>query len=212
LAPRAVAGVVARAVAASALALVAVTGCSQTMGGAEGFVSGSGTVTVLGGSERMPAPPLSGPSLYGRSIALDDFSGSTVVMNVWGSWCAPCRAEAHELVRAAHRLRDDHVQFLGVDVRESGMASGRAFVRNYDVPYPSVYDEDGSTLLGFRNAMPPSAIPSTLVIDAQGRVAARVLGPVDTGTLVDLVHEVQGRAQTQAQAQAGDRAKRGSDG
>jgi thiol-disulfide isomerase/thioredoxin len=196
---------VARAVAAAALALTA-AGCSQTMGGAEGFISGSGTVTVLDASDRMPAPPLSGPSLQGRPIALDDFSGSTVVLNVWGSWCAPCRAEASELVRAAHRLRDDDVRFLGVDVRESGMASARAFVRNYDVPYPSVYDEDGSELLGFRNAMPPSAIPSTLVIDAQGRVAARVLGPVDTGTLVDLVHDVQNRAR------AGGRVKASRDG
>jgi thiol-disulfide isomerase/thioredoxin len=206
LARRALAVSVARAVAAAALALLTVAGCSQTMGGAQGFISGSGTVTVLDPPARLPSPPLSGQSLYGKPIALQDFSDSTVVLNVWGSWCAPCRAEAPELVRAAHRLRDDNVQFLGVDVRESGVASARAFVRNYDVPYPSVYDEDGSTLLGFRSAMPPSAIPSTLVIDAQGRVAARVLGPVDTGTLVDLVHDVQN------QPQAGDRAKAGSDG
>jgi thiol-disulfide isomerase/thioredoxin len=205
MARRAVPVSVARAVAACALALLSAAGCAQTMGGAEGFVSGSGTVTVLDTPDRVPAPPLSGPSLQGRPISLDDFSGSTVVMNVWGSWCAPCRAEAPELVRAWKRLRGDDVRFLGVDVRESGMASARAFVRHYDVPYPSVYDEDGSELLGFRDAMPPSAIPSTLVIDSRGRVAARVLGPVDTSTLVDLVHDVQGGA-------GGSRLRAGRDG
>lgn len=180
-------------VAVLCLAAPAVGGCAQSMGGAEGFVAGSGTVTVLAESRRVPAPELSGRSLHGRPLALDDFSGSTVVLNVWGSWCAPCRAEAPDLVRAAERLRDQDVRFLGVNVREPGVASARAFVRNYGVPYPSIYDSDGSLLLGFRDTLPPDAIPSTLVIDERGRVAARVLGTVDTETLVGLVHDVGGR-------------------
>jgi thiol-disulfide isomerase/thioredoxin len=169
--------------------LVAVAGCAQTMGGAEGFVSGSGTVTVLGRSHRPSAPPVSGRTLDGRRLALADLRGSTVVLNVWGSWCAPCRDEAPDLVRAAHRMQDEDVQFVGINVREPGIASAQAFARRYDVPYPSIYDTDGSELLGFRDTLPPDAIPSTLVIDEQGRVAARVLGPVDTTTLVGLVHD-----------------------
>jgi thiol-disulfide isomerase/thioredoxin len=188
-APRALQALVGMAGMAAALVLA---GCSQSMGGTEGFVAGSGTVTVLPAERRVPAPELSGESLDGSPLALDDFAGSTVVLNVWGSWCAPCREEAPDLVRAANRLRDRDVQFLGVNVREPGVANARAFVRTYDVPYPSIYDADGSELLGFRDTMPPDAIPSTLVIDPQGRVAARVLGTVDETTLIGLVEDVDG--------------------
>jgi thiol-disulfide isomerase/thioredoxin len=173
---------------------VAASGCSESMGGAEGFVAGSGTVTVLAEAKRVPAPELSGRSLSGDPLALDDFAGSTVVLNVWGSWCAPCREEAPALTRAAKRLGGRDVQFLGVSVREPGVASAKAFVRNFGVPYPSIYDSDGSQLLGFRDTLPPDAIPSTLVIDSQGRVAARVLGPVDESTLVGLVDDVESGA------------------
>jgi thiol-disulfide isomerase/thioredoxin len=188
----------ARAAAVASVLLLllgsALAGCSQSMGGAEGFVSGSGTVTVLPENQRTRAPRLSGQSLDGGRLSLQDFAGSTVVLNVWGSWCAPCRDEAPDLVRAAKQLEDEDVEFLGINVREPGVASARAFVRGYDVPYPSIYDTDGSELLGFRGTLPPDAIPSTLVIDPRGRVAARVLGPVDTSTLVGLVHDVEGRA------------------
>jgi thiol-disulfide isomerase/thioredoxin len=173
---------------------VAASGCAESMGGAEGFVAGSGTVTVLEEAKRVPAPELSGRSLSGRPLALDDFAGSTVVLNVWGSWCAPCREEAPALIKAAKQLDDRDVRFLGVSVREPGVASAKAFVRNFGVPYPSIYDSDGSQLLGFRDTLPPDAIPSTLVIDSQGRVAARVLGPVDQSTLVGLVNDVEGGA------------------
>ena len=188
-----------RALAATtALAVLAVlgttAGCAQTMGGAEGFVSGSGTVTVLDASKRTAAPPVSGRTLDGGHFSLADQRGSTVVLNVWGSWCAPCRDEAPDLVRAAENLQGADVQFVGINVREPGVASAQAFVRHYGVPYPSIYDTDGSQLLGFRDTLPPDAIPSTLVIDPQGRVAARVLGTVDTGTLVGLVHDVEGSA------------------
>ncbi|MDQ4085990.1 MAG: TlpA family protein disulfide reductase [Actinomycetota bacterium] len=180
-----------RAAAAVALAaLLPATGCTESMGGPEGFVAGSGTVTVLKEADRPPAPPLSGRTLDGDPLALGDLTGSTVVLNVWGSWCAPCRDEAPDLVRAYEQLRDEQVEFVGVNVREAGVASARAFARRFDVPYPSIYDADGSELLGFRDTLPPDAIPSTLVIDERGQVAARVLGTVDTSTLVGLVHDV----------------------
>jgi thiol-disulfide isomerase/thioredoxin len=180
-----------RAAAAVALAvLLLATGCAESMGGDEGFVAGSGTVTVLRPAERPPAPPLSGRTLDGKPLGLGDLAGSTVVLNVWGSWCAPCRDEAPDLVKAYEQLRDEDVAFLGVNVREAGVASAKAFVRRFGVPYPSIYDSDGSELLGFRDTLPPDAIPSTLVIDERGRVAARVLGTVDTTTLVGLVHDV----------------------
>jgi thiol-disulfide isomerase/thioredoxin len=204
LVPRAVSVPRARAAVAALLLAgsLSAAGCAQSSGGAEGFVAGSGTVTVLEESQRVPAPELSGRSLDGEPLALDDFAGSTVVLNVWGSWCAPCRDEAPDLVRAATRLQGQDVQFLGVSVREPGVASAQAFVRNFDVPYPSIYDTDGSQLLGFRDTLPPDAIPSTLVIDPKGRVAARVLGPVDAGTLVGLVHEARGTPQAPPESSA----------
>jgi thiol-disulfide isomerase/thioredoxin len=175
-----------------ALGLLLVAGCGPSaMGGAEGFVSGGGTVTVLPEDRREPAPAVEGPTLRGDRLSLQQYAGSTVVLNVWGSWCAPCRQEAPDLVRAAERLQDQDVRFVGVNVREPGVASAQAFVRSFEVPYPSIYDSDGSQLLGFRGTLPPDAIPSTLVIDPQGRVAARVLGTVDTSTLVGLVQEVR---------------------
>ncbi|MGH3356564.1 MAG: TlpA family protein disulfide reductase [Nocardioidaceae bacterium] len=177
-------------VAGTLLAVTVASGCSQTMGGAEGYVVGSGTVTTIPEPEREPAPALSGRTLDGESLALRDYAGQAVVLNVWGSWCAPCREEAPDLAAAADRLRRQQVRFLGISVREPGVASAQAFVRNFDVPYPSIYDADGSELLGFRDTLPPDAIPSTLVIDDKGRVAARILGTVDQGTLVQLVHDV----------------------
>lgn len=173
-----------------ALCLLA-TGCSEARGGAEGFVSGSGTLTLVPADEREPAPEIEGETLEGEPLALSDFEGQVRVLNVWGSWCGPCRSEAPELVAAAERLAADDVQFVGINVRDHGQReAARAFSRRFGVPYPSIYDPDGSTLLGLRPRA--SAIPSTVVIDAEGRVAAAVLGEVTESTLVDLVHDVQG--------------------
>lgn len=181
-----------RAALAALLSLgLLATGCSQTRGGAEGFVSGSGTLTMVPVEEREEVPPIEGETLRGEPVALDDFADQVVVLNVWGSWCAPCRSEAPELVAAAERL--DDVQFLGINVRDHGQRErALAFMRSYDVPYPSIYDPDGSTLLGLRPRA--TSIPSTVVVDTEGRVAATVLGEVTESTLVGIVQDVQGGA------------------
>ncbi len=176
--------------ALAALALV-VSGCSSetgdsNQGGAIGFELGDGSVLVVPGDERSTAPELSGESLDGEPLTTADYAGSIIVLNVWGSWCAPCRAEAPALVAAAEQMPE--VQFLGINTRDN-LASAQAFVRAFDVDYPNFYDEDGSLLLGF-GQVPPKAIPSTLVIDASGRVAARMLGEVTTATLVGVVEDV----------------------
>ncbi|HET7326753.1 MAG TPA: TlpA disulfide reductase family protein [Nocardioidaceae bacterium] len=178
-----------RAAVAATLSMgVLITGCSQARGGAEGFVSGSGTLSMVAVDERQEAPPIAGETLTGDPIALSDFAGQVVVLNVWGSWCGPCRSEAPELAAAAERL--EHAQFVGVNVRDHGQQErALAFVRAYDLPYPSIYDPNGSTLLGLRPRA--TSIPSTVVIDADGRVAATVLGEVTESTLVGLVHDVQ---------------------
>ena len=180
----------------TALAVLAVcglvaAGCS-TSGqgtGTSGYVSGSGAVTLLAPSDRKAAPDLDGPTLDGTDVSLDHYRGQVVVLNVWASWCPPCRSEAPDLVAAARRLAADDVQFVGIDTRDSD-ASARSFVRDAGVPYPSIVDPDGQTLLGFDPSLSAVALPSTLVLDAQHRVAARVLGPITATTLTDLVHDV----------------------
>jgi peroxiredoxin len=173
------------------LALAAgVSACSTSSpsGANTGYITGDGVVTTIAPGDRKPAPELRGDTLGGSSVDLADHRGQIVVVNVWAAWCPDCRAEAADLVAAARRL--PRAAFIGIDTRESNKSAAAAFVRDYHVPYPSIYDEDGSALLAFHGLLSPSSLPSTMVLDKAGRVAALVLGRVDTSTLVGLVHDV----------------------
>lgn len=186
-----------RVLAAVAATLLAATlaGCSSDEVGAsgdQGFVSGRGIITTLPVAERKAPGEVAGETLDGEPIALSDFAGQVVVVNVWGSWCAPCRAEAPMLAEAARDLAKDDVAFLGIDSRDPSRSAAQAFVRRFDLPYPSIYDQQGETLLAFRGTLNPNAIPSTVIIDREGRVAASVLGEITRTTLYDLVEEVEG--------------------
>jgi thiol-disulfide isomerase/thioredoxin len=108
---------------------------------------------------------------------------------VWGSWCSPCRQEAAGLQAASVATRAD-AQFIGLNTRDASPAAPVAFLRTQGVTYPSIFDPSGQSLLQLAGQVPPSAIPSTLVLDRQGRVAIRVLGQVSQATLVDMVAEV----------------------
>lgn len=186
-----------RRLAASTCALLVLggaAGCGDDVGssGDQGFVSGNGVITALPVADRSAPGEVSGRTIDGEPLSLADFEGQVVVVNVWGSWCAPCRAEAPMLAEAARDLADQDVAFLGIDSRDPSESAARAFVRRFDIPYPSIYDQQGSTLLAFRGTLSPNAIPSTVIIDRQGRVAASVLGEVTRTTLYDLVEEVAG--------------------
>jgi thiol-disulfide isomerase/thioredoxin len=172
----------------------AVTGCSSDVGssGDQGYVAGKGIITSLAVADRRRPGPVSGTTLDGKRVSLADYAGKVVVLNVWGSWCSPCRAEAPMLAAAARDLRSRDVVFLGIDSRDPSRAAARAFLRRFDVPYPSLYDQRGSTLLAFRGTLTPNSVPSTVVIDTRGRVAASVLGEVTRTTLYDLVDDVSG--------------------
>ena len=180
------------ALAAVLLASTGLTACSDDVGssGDAGFVSGKGVITRLAVDDRKEPGEVAGETLEGEPISLEDFEGKTVVVNVWGSWCAPCRAEAPDLVAASEELAADDVEFLGINSRDLERAAAQAFQRRFEVPYPSIYDQQGRTLLAFRGTLSPNAIPSTVVIDAEGRVAASVIGEVSRSTLVGLVEDV----------------------
>lgn len=182
----------ATAIAAVLLAGTVLSACSDDVGssGDSGFVAGKGIITRLAVEDRKEPGEVAGETLDGEPISLDDYEGKTVVVNVWGSWCAPCRAEAPDLAAASEELADDNVEFLGINSRDLDRAAAQAFQRRFEVPYPSIYDQQGKTLLAFRGTLSPNAIPSTVVIDDQGRVAASVIGEVSKSTLVGLVEDV----------------------
>lgn len=179
------------------LILVGTAGCStdsagqnSQTGSENGYVAGDNQLTRVPVADRKQAPTISGPSVSDTSetISSADYAGRVIVVNVWGSWCGPCRLEAPEL-QAASAATADKAQFIGIDSRDSGVAQPRAFQRANKIDYPSIYDPDGSQVVKFEN-LPPSAIPSTLVIDKQGRVAVRILGPISKNTLIDIVDDV----------------------
>ena len=148
-------------------------------------------LTLFAAGERPPAPSLRGETLDGEQFDLADLAGNVVVVNVWGSWCGPCRAETPDLVRVADENEHRKVRFVGIDTRDS-RAAARAFVARYDVPYPSVYDESGRALLRFNELIPSAAVPSTVVIGRDSKVVATVVGAVSYSTLSGLVDDALG--------------------
>lgn len=179
-----------------AVALAAVlTGCTDDSsddpaGGNGAFVAGKGTITVLDPGSRGEPIGLVGTTLEGTRLDLATLRGTTVVLNVWGSWCPPCRKEAPDLEAAYAQLKSRGVEFVGLNVREEDPAQARAYQRTFGVTYPSLADEGGSLQLALRGAVAPNAIPSTLVLDGEGRIAARISGSTTKITLVGVVESV----------------------
>jgi thiol-disulfide isomerase/thioredoxin len=176
---------------AAVLTLTACTSgqqASQDRQGQTGFVSGNDRVSTFAAGDRQAAPEFGGETLDGKSWKLSDHVGKVVVLNVWGSWCPPCRKEAPDLVAASKQLGPS-VQFIGLNTRDLSKVPAEKFVQEFGVGYPSIYDPSGKQLLGFRGQISPQSIPSTLVIDKQGKVASRVLGEVTTQTLVGMVQD-----------------------
>lgn len=170
-------------------ALIALSGCAATSeadttttSDGTGFVAGDGSIVLLEPDRRYVAPDLIGTTIDGERFALAEERGDIVVLNVWASWCAPCRAEAPILQQAYEEFKDEGVEFVGLDTRDSD-ASARTFINRFGITYPNVVDPDGRLQLLFADSLPPQAIPSTIVIDRRGRVAARMLGAVSISEL-----------------------------
>lgn len=173
------------------LAALAAAGCSQ--GGAQDDSSGSAAprqLLTIAAADRKSAPDVRGETLTGEQLALADYRGKVVVMNVWGSWCNPCRAEAPHLQKVHQDTKDRGVVFLGINTRDSTQTNARNFEKDYGITYPSLWDPAGRQMLKFKGIVSPSAIPSTIVIDREGRIAARALKAVNEAELRELLAPV----------------------
>lgn len=180
-----------RLVALLGAGVLTLTGCTSLSGsGEKGFVSGDGQLSVRTAAEREEAIELTGEGLDGEALDLADYRGTPVVVVVWGAWCPPCVAEAPEVVEAAEELGGG-AQFLGINLRDPDPAQAQAFERNHDVPYPSIYSPDGKAMLAFDGVLAPNSIPSFVVLDGEGRVAATILGELPSvQTLVEVTLDV----------------------
>jgi thiol-disulfide isomerase/thioredoxin len=174
------------------LAACASTGADEQTrsAGQVGYPDVPRNLTRVAPDERKELPTVSGQALgSNKTISTEDFRGKVVVVNVWGSWCPPCRKEAPDLQAASMETRNV-AQFVGITSKDYDPAPAEAFVRSFKITYPSIYDPTGKVLLAFAGELPPSAIPSTMIIDRQGRLAVRVLSGVSKITLVDMINDV----------------------
>jgi thiol-disulfide isomerase/thioredoxin len=178
-------------VAALAVTAGTATACTEANGtDGKDYVAGDGVVIEIPADERGKPVELSGETLTGDQLDLADRRGSVVVVNVWWAGCPPCRKEAPLLVDASDELAGDGT-IVGIDIRDSSKDTALAFERGFDVPYPSIYDPGSKLLLNFPPPFNPRDMPSTVVLDRQGRVAALVRGEIPSKlTLIDLVEKV----------------------
>ncbi|CAM5363512.1 Thioredoxin domain-containing protein OS=Streptomyces fumanus OX=67302 GN=GCM10018772_60300 PE=4 SV=1 [Streptomyces fumanus] len=167
------------AVACALLVSACSSGGTSGGGGNTNYITGSDGIATVGKGDRADVPDLSGKTVDGARLDIDDYRGKVVVLNVWGSWCPPCRAEAKNFEKVYQDVKDQGVQFVGINTRDTSTGPARAFEKEYGVSYPSLYDPAGKLMLRFKKGtLNPQAIPSTLVIDRDGRIAARTLpGP-----------------------------------
>ncbi len=178
---------------ASALAVSGCTGggvaANSPANNGQSFVSGSAGTTVYPAGAGPVAPAVSGPLVGGGRLSLAGYRGHVVVLNFWGSWCPPCRAEAPSLGQLDRQYSPSGVRFLGIDIRDSP-ATAEAFMTDFRVSYPSLNDPSDNLALDFRDTVPPAGIPTTLVISRSGRITARVIGGVTYDGLKKLIQRV----------------------
>lgn len=181
------------------LAAVLLAGCSTgddavAQGGTFEFVAPGGKTDISYEPPASRGKPgaISGPSLAdpSKTISLNDFAGKVVVINIWGQWCAPCRAEITQLQKVYDATRDLGVAFLGIDVRDNDIDAPRDFVADRNVTFPSIYDPAMRTMIAFGGKYPATVIPSTVVLDREHRVAAVFLRELLAQDLLPVVQRL----------------------
>lgn len=189
-------------VGAAVLAL-ALTGCSSDPlaeqyreGSNKNYIAGDGSVTEILLENRGEPITFTGTTENGETVTSEQYLGNVLVVNFWYAGCAPCRAEAADLEQVYQETSPSGVNFLGVNVRDQA-ATAISFNERFGVTYPSIMDQNGQAQLSFASQVPPNAVPTTLVLDAQGRVAARILGQLQSPSiLTTLINDVAAEKST----------------
>ncbi|MGW8973114.1 TlpA family protein disulfide reductase [Streptomyces platensis] len=177
--------------AGTAVAALTLSACGDGASGGSAqtrFVQGKNGVDTVKKDQRQPAPALSGESTTGKKLDVADYKGKVVILNVWGSWCGPCIAEAPNFSKVANETKGKGVQFLGINTRDSEKSQATSFEEEHKVPYPSLFDPTGRLMLRFpKGSLNPQSIPSTIAIDRHGKIAARSIGPLAEDDLRKMV-------------------------
>jgi peroxiredoxin len=184
---------VAAACTGALLAVVLLAGWASGGNSGVSYLNGNTNAVLYATGHRPLAPDFTASTLTGSRLSLSSYRGRIVVLNFWGSWCVPCRAEAPTLAAASGQYQRTGVAFLGVDVRDT-TASAEAFVHNFGITYPSVSDSSSQITLAFTAVVPVSGTPTTLVIDRTGRIAAAVFGQTTYSELTAMLATVTGKA------------------
>jgi thiol-disulfide isomerase/thioredoxin len=154
-------------------------------GSNKGYIAGDGSVTEIAEADRGESISFAGTADTGEEVSSEDFAGEVLVVNFWYAACAPCRAEAPVLQELSAEYAGQDAQFVGVNVYDQP-DTAQSFNDKYGITYPSIMDvQDGAVKLAFTGSVPPKAVPTTLVLDKEGRVAARILGQVKEESILD---------------------------
>ncbi|GAA2029419.1 TlpA disulfide reductase family protein [Agromyces tropicus] len=184
------AGIAALAVAS----VVALAGCSTDPlaeqyreGSGKGYIAGDGTIAEYPADQRGEPIAFSGTTIDGGALDSADLAGEVTVVNFWYAGCAPCRAEAPILQQVFEDFDGEGATFVGVNVRDQAPTAA-SFEENFGITYPSIVDaNDGAVQYAFAGDVPPAAVPTTLVLDAEGRVAARILGQLEDASILSTI-------------------------
>ena len=187
-----------RGLAALALTAVALAGCTagdqtatDTTGA--GYQAGDGSWTTWDAGERTGPVELVGATYDGEEVDLSDWRGDVVVLNFWYAACPPCRAEAGDLGAIHDDYQAAGVRMLGINPRDDA-GTAQAFERTFEVPYPSLHDDTARGVAALQGVVPLQAMPTTVVLDAEGLVAGRVLGQIDPGVVRGMIDDVLAEA------------------
>lgn len=181
----------------AAVAALALSACGS--GGVSGgsgntnFVMGSDGIATVKKADRKPMPEIDGKTIDGKELSLSGapYKGKVLVINVWGSWCGPCRAEAPNFRKVANDTKGKGVEFVGINTRDPEKGPAISFEKDWEIPYPSLHDPSGKLMLRFpKGSLNPNFVPTTLIVDRDGKIAARTQQPLNEEKLQKMIQPV----------------------